>query len=363
MTVRLAKGTMPTHEARAEFDRVEETLSALGGGAMQAKIEAARLRLDIEPPSLRVIFTLNGVSIATPGNLAVISAQAKAGKTAIVGAAIGSAMSQEPACDFLGINGFNSKGFAVVHVDTEQAPSDHWAIAKTAMRRARTNNPPAWLHSYSTAGWSAAERRAALPHMLSMAKLAHGGVHAVFLDGVADFVTDPNDGKECFPAVDWLHGLAIKYDCPIFVVLHLNPGTEKGRGHLGSQLERRAETNLMLEKNAETGRTVIFSTKQRRAPIVKADGPCFRWDEEAAMHVSVETVRAERDSQEREALAEIAGDAYADAPARRMRYGELVSAIEKTVRCGERSAQDKVKKMKRLGIIREVPPRLLELVA
>jgi hypothetical protein len=188
-------------------------------------------------------------------------------------------------------------------------------------------------------------------------------VHAVFLDGVADFVADPNAGDECFPFVDWLHGLAIKYDCPIFTVLHLNPGTEKSRGHLGSQLERRAETNLVLEKDAETGRTVIFSTKQRRAPILKADGPCFRWDDMAAMHVSVETVRAERDSEEREALTEIAGDAYADAPSRRLRYTALVSAIEKTAKCSERSAQEKVKKMKQLGIIREVPPRLWELAA
>ncbi|MGA3008435.1 MAG: hypothetical protein ABSE59_11160, partial [Opitutaceae bacterium] len=205
---RLAKDTMSAHEARAELDRVEETLSALGGGAMQARIDASRLRLDIEPPPLRVVFTLSGVSIATPGNLAVISAQAKAGKTAVIGAAIGSAMSQDPTCDFLGINGFNAKGFAVVHVDTEQAPADHWAIAKTALCRARTDNPPAWLDSYSTAGWSAAERRAGLPHMLRMAKLAHGGVHAVFLDGVADFVADPNAGDECFPFVDWLASLS-----------------------------------------------------------------------------------------------------------------------------------------------------------
>ncbi|MGA3008434.1 MAG: hypothetical protein ABSE59_11155 [Opitutaceae bacterium] len=81
------------------------------------------------------------------------------------------------------------------------------------------------------------------------------------------------------------------------------------------------------------------------------------------MHVSVETVRAERDSEEREALTEIAGDAYADAPARRLRYTALVSAIEKTAKCSERSAQEKVKKMKQLGIIREVPPRLWELAA
>jgi len=187
-------------------------------------------------------------------------------------------------------------------------------------------------------------------------------VHSLSLDGVADFVNDPNDAEECFPFVDYLQGLAVNFDCPVISVLHLNPGSaEKGRGHLGSHLERRAETNLLLEKDGETGRTVVYSTKQRKAPILKADGPCFRWDESEQMHVSVETVRTERERKERESLTEIARDSYADCPTRGMRYCALVEAIQKVAKCSVRTAQGDVKKMKQLGIVREGSLRLLEL--
>jgi len=333
------------------------------GTSMQSRLEAARLNPDVEPAPLSIRFTVAEIPIATPGNLVAVCAQAKAGKSAFIGACIGATFTASRNADFLGVLGHNAGDFAVVHVDTEQAPSDHWGIIQTAKRRAGIERTPAWLHSYATAGWSAKERRAALPQMLRIAKNKHGGIHAVFLDGVADFINDPNAGDEVFPFVDEIRGLSVEFDCPIFVVLHLNPGTEKGRGHLGSQLERRAETNLVLDKDAESGRTVVFSTKQRRAPILKADGPAFRWDDGNQMHVSVESVRAERDEAERDALHELAADCYADLAVPRMRYNPLVLAIEKTAKCKERTAQEKVKRMKKLGVIREVPPRLLEFVS
>jgi hypothetical protein len=329
---------------------------------MQTRLDAARLCSDLEPPPLHEVFRLNRIPIATPGNLVGICAQAKAGKTAFVGAMLGATMPNGVTGDFLGIASDNAEGRAVVHLDTEQARRDHWLVIQTALRRAGLKVPPPWLLSFGLSGWSIADRRLALGHILKLARREFGGVHSLFLDGVADFVNDPNDGAECFPFLDSLQGLAVKFECPVITVLHLNPGSaEKSRGHLGSHLERRAETNLLLEKDGETGCTVVYSTKQRRAPILKADGPRFRWDESEQMHVSVETVRAERDQQDRDYLTEIARDSFADTPARRMRYYALIEAVRKTAKCGERTAQARVKKMKTLGVIREVPPRLLEL--
>ena len=113
----------------------------------------------------------------------------------------------------------------------------------------------------------------------------------MFLDGIADFIADPNDTAEAFDWVDELHQLAIKYDTVIVCVLHENPGSEIGktRGHLGSQLERKAETNLRLEKDAD-GVTVVFE-RSRQAHIPKENGPRFMWSDEAKRHVSCETKR------------------------------------------------------------------------
>ena len=123
---------------------------------------------------------------------------------------------------------------------------------------------------------------------LADAAAAHGGIHSVIIDGVADLVLDVNDAEECNGIVAELHAQAIRYDCAILCVIHKNPGTEKVRGHLGSQIERKAETNLSLEKEDEV--TVVWSAKQRRAPIDKKTGPRFRWDDDLKMHVTAEAV-------------------------------------------------------------------------
>jgi hypothetical protein len=82
--------------------------------------------------------------------------------------------------------------------------------------------------------------------------------------------------------------------CPIDGVIHFNPGTEKVRGHLGSQMERKAETNLTLEKSSDEV-TRIYSLKNRRAGIPKWGGPCFKYDPERQMHVTCDPEEWESD--------------------------------------------------------------------
>jgi hypothetical protein len=161
------------------------------------------------------------------------------------------------------------------------------------------------LRSYALAGFSASE----LPQALTLAlkdAAAGGGVYAIILDGTADFVTDVNDQTECNAFVAELHAMAIDHDCPIINVVHENPGQDGGkmRGHLGSQLERKGESNLRLQKTHEV--TVLFSEKQRGAPILEKDGPRFAWSNEAGMHVTVEAAGAVRDAAKRDRLSDIA---------------------------------------------------------
>ena len=80
--------------------------------------------------------------------------------------------------------------------------------------------------------------------MRTHARKYQGRLHSVIIDGIGDLVTNPNSEEECFPLIMKLHGFSEMYHCPIVVVLHLNPSVkeDKSRGHLGSQLERKAQT-------------------------------------------------------------------------------------------------------------------------
>ena len=268
-------GQAPTTES--EDDRIRRLLKARAFDASKV------------PPPLRPIYSLGGVVICTPGNLTAITAQAKVGKSALVSALTASAMvPEESEADTLTAVGFNAAGKALLYFDTEQSPDDFWHAVARAKRRARLETLPDWLHAYTVADLPAQIARKSVAVAMADAAAEHGGIHSVIIDGVADLVLDVNDAEECNGIVAELHAQAIRYDCAILCVIHKNPGTEKVRGHLGSQIERKAETNLSLEKEDEV--TVVWSAKQRRAPIDKKTGPRFRWDDELRMHITVEAV-------------------------------------------------------------------------
>lgn len=249
-------------------------------------IEDRRFNPNIQPPAIRPVFSLQGKPTSTPGNLTTLNAQAKAGKSAVIGAAMASIFALDDA-DTLGFESGNPEGRAVLHFDTEQSREDHWHLVARTIRRAGANSLPLWMRSYCLTGFNAGQVQEAVWLKVREAAQQFGGVHSIFIDGVADLVSDVNDAEETNSFVARLHALAIEYDCPILGVIHFNPGTEKTRGHLGSQLERKSETNLRIDKEGDV--SSIWSEKQRRAPILKGTGPRFKWSDEAGMHVSIES--------------------------------------------------------------------------
>lgn len=235
------------------------------------------------------LFTAGGTTICTPGNLTALYSQAKAGKTATIGGMLAATMQLPGAVnDTLGFKASNPAGKAVIHFDTEQSRYDWQQMILTATRRAKLDRPAEWLCSHLLTGLTAPECRMVLDAALTEYAKKYGDIYAVFIDGIGDLVTDVNEPKECNEFVAHLHGLAIKHDCAIINILHLNPTSDaKGRGHLGSQLERKSESNLMLEKT-EDGTTKLYATKQRGKTITKNKALCFKWSDEAQMHVTAE---------------------------------------------------------------------------
>jgi hypothetical protein len=277
----------------------------------------------------------------------------KTGKSAVVGAMVASAMAGEDSGCTLGFTSCNPKKLALLSFDSEQSPDDHWHQNARALRRAGLQEPPPWLYSYCLTGLGSKRAWECVKEAIRIAADQHVGVHSILIDGVADLVADVNDPAESNDFIAELHEVAIERVCSIIGVIHFNPGGEKTRGHLGSQLERKAETNLRLDKSDQV--TTIWSDKQRRAPIPKGSGPCFAWDETAGMHVTVESTELSktraRDEAKREALLVLAEDAFEGHPS--MRYSDIVSTVKKLLSVAHRTAERKVEEMAKLTVIRK----------
>jgi len=122
----------------------------------------------------------------------------------------------------------------------------------------------------------------------------YGGIQLVVIDGIADLVKSANDEAESVAVIDELYRLAGIYNTCILCVLHFVPNGLKLRGHLGSELQRKAATILSIEKDEEPAQSVVKALKVRDGSPLDVPLMLFAWDKEAGMHVYIRFMR-ERD--------------------------------------------------------------------
>lgn len=86
----------------------------------------------------------------------------------------------------------------------------------------------------------------------------------VFIDGASDLITDTNDLQQSEALVSNLLTITSRYGCGIVTIVHTNPGgAEKIRGHIGSTLERKCETSILLTREGMEN-TIKVSPKEAR---------------------------------------------------------------------------------------------------
>lgn len=77
----------------------------------------------------------------------------------------------------------------------------------------------------------------------------------VIIDGLRDLVRDFNSLNECTDLLNKLMNWVDTTECHICTVLHINPmkkgDEEKPRGHLGTELQNKVESSVIIEKSKE----------------------------------------------------------------------------------------------------------------
>jgi len=323
---------------------------------LRAKLVERAFKVNVKPVKPAPVLQFLGHPIGTPGNIVVVQAAPKAGKTGVVGAILSACINGnlQTGADTLGFFADNRDNKAVLHFDTEQSRFDHDCLVRTGLSRCKVETPPSWFYSWSLADLTTAERRAALELAMGDASALHHGVLCVLIDGIADLMHEPNDSKESNEIVDWIRTLTITHDCCIILVLHENPGSDVGktRGHLGSQLARKAEASLRLAKDA-AGVTTMWVPHARHGEIPQSQGVCFAWSLSAGMHVTLGKAGDLRGAAEQEKHAGEAERVYQDA--RTLSYSDLVSRICEVCAIKERAAKNRVAKWAELGVVRKEP--------
>jgi hypothetical protein len=134
---------------------------------------------------------------------------------------------------------------SVIHIDTEQGK---WHCQKL-FKRVLDMNPIDYSKNYYTFGLRTIgfkDRINFIEYCLEH-KATNPGL--LIIDGIADLVSDVNNIEESNSCVQKLMEWSANYNIHIICVIHSNFGNDKPTGHLGSFLEKKAETQIQLEAN------------------------------------------------------------------------------------------------------------------
>ena len=275
------------HQLIAERDRIRELAS--NHDSLLERLEALRYDPEQPPPPDEICLTLLDQPVAARGNLTVIQAKQKAGKTGVITSDLAAAIrgSYQAHGDTLGFAWRGDATGAILHLDTEQSPADHHACVERARKRAGVTDTDR-LYSYQLVTFKVRERMEVLRRKVKQLASV-GKVDCLIVDGLADLLTSVNDEEQACDLVAELMRLAQEHDCAVIGVIHENPGTDAGktRGHLGSELQRKAFASIRIDKDPETNVSTIYGTEMRKGSIPKTQGLCFAWDDKQGMHVTL----------------------------------------------------------------------------
>lgn len=199
------------------------------------------------------------IPIATMGNISVITAPPKTKKTFFISLLASIYLSDQN--NFGGNILGHRANECLVHIDTEQGS---WHAQRVFQRvLAMSSNKD--LGCYQTFALRTIGYKTRLEFIEYILKQNEDKNGLIIVDGVADLVSDVNSIEESNLCVQKLMSLSAKHNCHIMVVIHQNFGSAKlGTGHLGSFLEKKAETVIQLETNSVNKDWITAMCKRSR---------------------------------------------------------------------------------------------------
>jgi hypothetical protein len=128
------------------------------------------------------------------------------------------------------------------------------------------------------------------------------------------------------------------------------PSGMKLRGHLGSEVQRKAAGILLVEKESSCNCSVVKALKVRDGSPLDVPLIQFGWNKEQGRHVYLgNKSKEESESRKINELSEVAREIFAKKSV--LGYSELLNAVMEALDIKDRMARNYIKFMKDNGII------------
>ena len=208
-----------------------------------------------------VVLMVDDTVIGTLGNFSASIGKAKSKKTFNVSAIVASALNNSPVLHYRSTFPENKR--KILYIDTEQGRYHCQQVLKRILRLAdlpEYKNPDNLI--------MLALRKFSPKLRLAIVEQAIGTIPdlgLVIIDGIRDFLYDINSSSESTDIISKFMQWTDDRQIHIHTILHQNKGDENARGHIGTELNNKAETVLLVEKDKSNGDISNVSAMHIRA--------------------------------------------------------------------------------------------------
>ena len=191
------------------------------------------------------ILKVHGSTIGTLGNFSASIGKAKSKKTFNVSAIVAAALKNDTVLQYAAELPETKR--KILYVDTEQSPFHCQNVMKRIVRMAGLplDVEPSNLE-FLTLRRQTPETRIAV---VETAIYNTEGLGLVIIDGIRDMVYDINSPSESTKIISKLMQWTDERQIHIHTILHQNKADENARGHIGTELNNKAETVLEIAKD------------------------------------------------------------------------------------------------------------------
>ena len=191
------------------------------------------------------VITVSGSTIGTLGNFSASTGKGKSKKTFNVCAIVASALTGRQVLNYRAA--FPKGKRRVLYFDTEQSEFHcHRVLERINLLSGYQRNEDCDMIEFlNLREYGPIDRRRFIELLLA----ERSDVGLVIIDGLRDLLFDINSSTEAAEVIGLLMRWSSQYNLHIHTVLHLNKGDDNVRGHIGTELNHKAETILQIVQN------------------------------------------------------------------------------------------------------------------
>lgn len=191
------------------------------------------------------IIWIDNSTIATLGNFSASTGKAKAQKIFNVSALVAASLANSKVLNYRACLPEGKR--KILYVDTEQSRYHCHNVLERILRLAGlpTSTDNENLDFICLREYTPSIRIDVIDYALQQDK----GYGLVIIDGIRDLLLDINNAGESVEVINKMMEWSSKYNLHIHCVLHLNKGDNNVRGHIGTEMNNKAETVLVISKS------------------------------------------------------------------------------------------------------------------